>query len=103
MERPALFVSGDAATHVILGTHDEVVADEARRAEFRVCRDEHLRIADAHGSRGATEVRVGDAEMLVSTDPELGAASFVGGYLVMGSEDDVRRCVAARSEERRGG
>ncbi|MCA1815475.1 MAG: hypothetical protein LC746_03555 [Acidobacteria bacterium] len=39
--------------------------------------------------------RVGDAEMLVSPDPELGAASVFGGHVILGSEDGVRRCLEA--------
>ena len=50
----------------------------------------------AHLGRGARTERVGSTEILVSTDPERGAAAFVGDFLVMGSEDDVRRCVQAR-------
>ncbi|PYS97886.1 MAG: hypothetical protein DMF65_10695 [Acidobacteria bacterium] len=63
-------------------------------------RDALLAQVRAHLGRAARTVRVGDAELLVSTDPELGAASFVGDYLVMGSEDDVRRCVAAHAARR---
>ena len=63
-------------------------------------RDALLAQVRAHLGRAARTVRVGDAELLVSTDPELGAASFVGDYLVMGSEDDVRRCVAAHAAGR---
>jgi hypothetical protein len=54
----------------------------------------------AHLGRGARTERAGDAEILVSTDPERGAAGFAGDYLLMGSEEDVRRCVAARLENR---
>jgi hypothetical protein len=46
-----------------------------------------------HLGRGAHVERVGSAELLVSTDEERGAAAFVDGFLVMGSEEDVRRCV----------
>ena len=63
-------------------------------------RDALLAQVRAHLGRAARTVRVGDAEMLVSADPELGAASFVGDYLVIGSEDDVRRCVAAHADGR---
>jgi hypothetical protein len=44
--------------------------------------------------------RVGDVELLVSNDPERGASSFVEGFLLMGAEDDVRRCLAARAEKK---
>jgi hypothetical protein len=46
-----------------------------------------------HLGRGARVERVGSAELLVSTDEERGAAAFVEGFLVLGSEEDVRRCV----------
>ncbi len=38
--------------------------------------------------------------MLISSDAEQGAASFVGDYLLVGDEEDLRRCLAARLEER---
>ncbi|HKG12539.1 MAG TPA: hypothetical protein VKB12_04350 [Pyrinomonadaceae bacterium] len=50
--------------------------------------------------RGARTERVGDAELLISTDPDEGAAAFVGEYLLMGSEADVRRCLDARQRGR---
>jgi hypothetical protein len=50
-----------------------------------------------HLGRGARVERVGSAELLVSTDEERGAAAFVDGFLVMGSEEDVRRCVQSRA------
>lgn len=46
--------------------------------------------------RGARAERVGDAELSVSADADEGAAAFAGDYLLMGSEADVRRCLAAR-------
>ncbi|HEY0319407.1 MAG TPA: hypothetical protein VGC66_00400 [Pyrinomonadaceae bacterium] len=49
------------------------------------------------GSKPRTE-RIGDAEIIVSRDAERGAASFVAGYLLMGSEANVRRCLEARSQ-----
>lgn len=50
---------------------------------------------------GARRVSLGDAEMLASTDREKGAAAFVAGYLVMsGTEEALRRCLAARVESR---
>lgn len=45
----------------------------------------------------AHTMRVGEVEMLVSDDSERGAASFVGNYLIMGEEEDVRRCLAAHA------
>ncbi len=50
--------------------------------------------------RGARSERVGGEEMLVSSDPEEGAASFVGDYLLLGDEEDVRRCLLTRAEGR---
>lgn len=49
----------------------------------------------AYLGRGSKAERVGDVEIIVSDDPELGAAAFVGEHLLMGSEEDVRSCVAA--------
>jgi hypothetical protein len=54
----------------------------------------------AHLGRGVRAERVGDAELLISIDAERGAAGFAGDYLLMGSEDDVRRCLNARLENR---
>lgn len=50
--------------------------------------------------RGARTERDGDAELLIPTDPDEGAAAFVGEYLLMGSEADVRRCLEARRQGR---
>lgn len=49
------------------------------------------------GPKPRTE-RIGEAELLVSRDEERGAASFVAGHLIMGSEANVRRCLEARAE-----
>jgi hypothetical protein len=46
---------------------------------------------------GAKSERVGEAEMLVATDEERGAASFVGDYLIMGGVEEVRRCLQERA------
>nr|MDQ5837197.1 hypothetical protein [Acidobacteriota bacterium] len=54
----------------------------------------------AYLGRGALAERVGDADVLVSKDAERGAAAFVGDYLLLGSEEDVRRCVGAHVEGR---
>lgn len=45
----------------------------------------------------ARTVKVGAEEMLVSADEENLAASFADGYLIMGEEEDVRRCLAAHA------
>jgi hypothetical protein len=54
----------------------------------------------AHLGHGVRTERAGDSEILISIDPERGAAAFAGDYLLLGSEDDVRRCVTARLENR---
>ncbi len=56
-----------------------------------------------HLGRGARVESTGTAELLISTDEERGAAAFVDGFLLMGSEADVRRCVRAHVEENGGG
>jgi hypothetical protein len=47
--------------------------------------------------RAARTEHAGDVDILISPDDERGAAAFVGDYLVIGSEDDVRRAVAAHA------
>jgi hypothetical protein len=49
---------------------------------------------------GAKSQRFGEAEMLIGADAERGAAGFVGGYLILGSADDVRRCLQERAASR---
>jgi hypothetical protein len=44
--------------------------------------------------------RVGDAELIISTDEERGAASFIAGHLMLGAETNIRRCLEARSQGR---
>ncbi|HEX8719977.1 MAG TPA: hypothetical protein VF736_04995 [Pyrinomonadaceae bacterium] len=51
----------------------------------------------AYLGRGARAERAEDVELLVSRDPERGAAAFAGDFLLTGSEADVRRCLAARA------
>ncbi len=41
--------------------------------------------------------RSADAELWVSVDEERGAACFVGEYLLLGSAEDLRRCLTAHS------
>lgn len=53
-----------------------------------------------HLGAGAQATTVGADEMWVSTEPERGAAVFLGDYLMMGQEEDVRRCISARAERR---
>ena len=55
--------------------------------------------ANRLGANPRTE-RVGDAELLISTDEERGAASFIAGHLMIGAETHIRRCLEARSEGR---
>jgi hypothetical protein len=54
----------------------------------------------AHLGRGSRVERAGDTEILISNDPDEGAAAFAGEYLLLGSEGDVRRCVRAYLEGR---
>ena len=49
---------------------------------------------------GVQPERVNDDELLVSTGEERIGASFAGDYLILGREDDVRRCLSARAENR---
>jgi hypothetical protein len=44
--------------------------------------------------------QIGYEELLISTDEERGAASFVAGHLLMGSEAAVRHCLEARAQGR---
>lgn len=54
----------------------------------------------AHLGAGAkTETHAG-AELIVSADAERGAAAFVEKHLLLGSEDDVRRCLTAVRDRR---
>ncbi|MBA2340415.1 MAG: hypothetical protein H0V88_08465 [Pyrinomonadaceae bacterium] len=48
------------------------------------------------GARTRTE-KVGEAELLISSDAERGAAGFVAGYLIMGAERDVRQALQAHA------
>ena len=54
----------------------------------------------AHLGRGARTERAGDAELLVSNDPERGAAAFFGDRLLTGAEEDIRRCLDSRQQGR---
>lgn len=67
------------------------------RVRDRAALDEQVR---AYLGRGAKSEGAGDAELFVSKDEERGAAAFVGDYLLLGSEEDVRRCVGAHAEGR---
>ena len=40
----------------------------------------------------------GEAELLVSEDEERGAGAFIKGFLIMGRESNVRRCLAAQAQ-----
>jgi hypothetical protein len=54
-------------------------------------------IAKRLGANPRTE-RIGDVEVIISTGEEGGAASFIAGRLMMGSEANVRRCLEARAQ-----
>jgi len=57
----------------------------------------------AYLGRGARVERDGATEILISAEPERGAAALVGDFIVTGSEADVRRCVRAFTENQTGG
>jgi hypothetical protein len=52
-------------------------------------------VAKRLGAKPRVET-IGDAEMSVSSNERQDASSFVGGYLVLGTADNVRRCLEAR-------
>ena len=54
----------------------------------------------AHLGGGAKTEKQDGAELIVSADAERGAAGFVENNLLLGSEDDVRRCLAAIRDRR---
>ena len=61
-------------------------------------RETLLQQVRAQLGRGTRTERVGDFELLISSDAEQGAASFIGDYfLIMGAEEDVRACLVARA------
>lgn len=64
---------------------------------FEVQNEELLRqfVLKRLGVRPSAE-RIGEAELLVSQNKERGAASFIGGRLLMGPTQLVRRCLEAR-------
>jgi hypothetical protein len=74
---------------------DELLLVAAVRDESAV----RALVAKRLGGR-ARVARVGGAEMTISADPELGAASIVGGRVVLGSEGAVRGCLEARAAGR---
>lgn len=41
---------------------------------------------------------IGDAQMLISKNEEKGAASFIGGHLLVGATENLRRCLMAREQ-----
>ena len=53
-----------------------------------------------HLGSGARLTREGDAEMLISTDEERGAAAFIADRLILGRTENVRRCLEARAAAR---
>lgn len=46
---------------------------------------------------GSTSQQIGDAELNVSTNPDRGTVAFIRNYVLMGSKDDVLRCLEATS------
>jgi hypothetical protein len=59
----------------------------------------HALIVKRLGGKARVE-HVGGAEMIVSADAELGAASLIEHYVILGSEEGVRRCLEARAAGR---
>lgn len=49
------------------------------------------------GANAKTE-QIGDAELLISSDEERGAAAFVAGRLLLGPENNLRKCLEARAQ-----
>jgi hypothetical protein len=72
------------ASTVVIAT----VRDEKALREF---------VAARLGAGSKTEP-VGEAQLLLSSDEERGAASFIAGRLLLGSEASVRRCLEARAK-----
>jgi hypothetical protein len=77
-------------------------AESERKVLIAVVRDRGALVEEVRAKlgRGARTERVGDSELLVAADAGDGAAAFVGEYLLMGSEADVRRCIDARRQGR---
>jgi hypothetical protein len=98
VEKPREFLraSGGELATARLGSASEgkvLVASVRDRAALRGQ-------ALAHLGRGAHVESLGEVELLVSNDPEEGAAAFAGDYVLLGSEEDVRWCVRAVLEGR---
>lgn len=55
-------------------------------------------VAKHLGAR-AKSMKIGGAELLVSTDEERGAASFADNFLLLGAEKTLRRCLEARTAQ----
>ena len=51
------------------------------------------------GTKTPQVERVGNTEILSSTDVSRGAASFSDGYLLLGTKDNLRRCLLAKQQE----
>ncbi len=73
------------------GTGSLVIVEARDEKALRDFVNKHL------GQQPRTE-KIGDAELLVSREEEKGAASFVAGHLLMGSEALVRRCLESRAQ-----
>lgn len=52
-------------------------------------------VAKRLGAKPRVEV-IGDVELLVSNNEKHDAASFIGGHLILGSAENLRRCLEAR-------
>ena len=94
VENPRAFLracGGEVATARLEAASEGkvLVASVRDAAEMR-------RQALSYLGRGARAERAGDTELLVSADPERGAAALAPDFILLGSEEDVRRCVGAR-------
>jgi hypothetical protein len=72
--------------------------DGQRLALVASARDEGAlrRLVRGWYGAGARAEGVGDAELIVAADEELGAAGFAPGFVVTGDAESVRRCLKAR-------
>jgi hypothetical protein len=76
------------------GSERKVLIVEARDRETL-----RRQVSKRLGPKMRTE-KFGAEEILISADGDEGAASFVGERLLMGGEEDLRRCLTARAEKR---
>ena len=95
-EPPEFFKA--AGSEIVTASLDETSEDKVLVVSVRERGALLARVRAALGASPRTE-KVGGEEMLISDD-EGRAASLSGEYLVMGNEEDVRRCLLARAAGR---